>query len=174
MLSSKHYDRTMIQSLKLFCTAVLKTWWIYAAAVPTAVASLLGLYLPSFLPQFVSFIHSWGPWLVMIALLVAAFRAYHDLRMTITVSPYDPDLGEHLQYLYYEIQPMGMIDFSTLIERIDDLLRDRLPHEHFEFESFARRNINSDTDTRNVLIVDRIRAKLQEIIARYESLREQR
>ena len=108
----------------------------------------------------------------MAAILVAAFRTYHDLRLSIPVSKYDPKIGKKLSDLYYKLKPMTPLDLVLLISEIEELLAENIPTEQFLFGSYCRKVLPEDDQlsTLRPERIDAIKVKLRKIIARYEQL----
>lgn len=168
-LGGADWITVLLKSLKLFAAGVFRHWWFYVLVGPAALAGFAGLYLPDFrfsLTPLATLI-----WF-MAAILVAAFRTYHDLRLSIPVSKYDPEIGKKLSDLYYKLKPMTPLEMVLLISEIEELLAENIPTEQFLFGSYCRKVLPEDDQlsTLSPERIDAIKVKLRKIIARYEQL----
>lgn len=109
----------------------------------------------------------------MLALLIAAFKTYHDLRISAPTAKYDPEVGNSLHALYYRLKPMPSLDLVLLLSEIEEILAENFPKEQFMFGSYCRLVLpeGEQNSTMSLERIDAIKAKLRKIIARYEQLR---
>ncbi len=172
----------MRTSLKLFILGIVRRGWFLFFGLPSGAIGVLSLYAPNSVLEntIVDVLPTIGGSLLLLSILYGAFMTFHELRISLPVSRYDPEVAERIHALVQKGRQLTErvrteASARLWVQTVERLLREHMPSELRMFQTTGqRRMMFVRTDSTRVPL-EELRAKAEKlrlIMGRYEQRQE--